>query len=366
MAATYPSASTARIDHTGPVVMHSERCGVGPSTTLEARAVTVGADRERRVMTTTLTARGPEDLLAAVPVVLGFRPEDSLVLLTFGAQRTFHARLDLPPTAGAEKAAQLVEVLLPPCRRHDVGRVAFVVYSADPGLASHLAEALVPAFVADGIGVVDVLRAHDGRWCHVPLRAGEPELAPVPYDDTHHPFSAQAVFEGRVTHATREELRATLAADSDVVRRREARLARLGEPGPAEVAHVRDLVGGWVARAELPDEAGACRVLRAVTRVDVRDAALYAVGRDTVRDHLGVWAALLRGAPDAQVPDVAAVTAFCAWQAGHGALAWCALDRCFEVDPDHRLGRCLAECLVRAVPPTAWEEAVEGPRSGTG
>jgi hypothetical protein len=93
-----------------------------------------------------------------------------------------------------------------------------------------------------------------------------------------------------------------------------------------------------------------------VTRVEVRDAALYAVTRDTVHDHLRVWTALLRGAPDAQVPDVAAVTAFCAWQAGDGALAWCALDRCFEFDPDHRLGQCLAECLVCAVPPTAWDE----------
>ena len=36
-------------------------------------------------MTTTLTARRPEDLLAAVPVVLGFHPRDSLVMLTFDA-----------------------------------------------------------------------------------------------------------------------------------------------------------------------------------------------------------------------------------------------------------------------------------------
>jgi hypothetical protein len=107
-------------------------------------------------------------------------------------------------------------------------------------------------------------------------------------------------------------------------------------------------------------------VLRAVTRVDVRDAALYAVTRDTAQDHLRVWAALLRGAPDAQVPPVAAVAAFCAWQSGHGALAWCALDRCFEVDPDHRLGRYLAETLVRAVPPGAWEEVVDGPGSRPG
>jgi hypothetical protein len=114
-----------------------------------------------------------------------------------------------------------------------------------------------------------------------------------------------------------------------------------------------------------PDDEGAAQVLAAVTRTDVRDVALYSVARDSARDHLRVWSALLRGAPDPQVPDTAAVTAFCAWQCGQGALAWCAVDRCLAVDPGHRLGLCLAECLSRALPPSAWEEMTgdELPRS---
>ncbi len=314
-------------------------------------------------MTTTLTARGPADLLAAVPVVLGFHPHDSLVMLTFGAERTFHARVDLPPTDAHDGVDEIVSVLLAPCRAHEVDRVAFVVYSGDGPLAAALAAALVPAFVADGIGVVDVLRAHEGRWCSVPIRAGAPEPPLTPYDDTHHPFSAQAVFEGRVTLGSREDLRATVAPDADLRRRWGERVARLppaGSAGSADAAATaRELVEGWVRTGDGPDDDGAARVLDVVTRVEVRDAALYAVTRDTAEDQLRVWSALLRGAPDPQVPDVAAVTAFCAWQSGHGALAWCALDRCFEIDADHRLGRCLAECLVRAVPPSAWSEVVD-------
>ena len=99
---------------------------------------------------------------------------------------------------------------------------------------------------------------------------------------------------------------------------------------------------------------------------EVRDAALYAVTPETARDHLRVWVTLLRGAPDEQVPDTAAVTGFCAWQAGEGALAWCALDRCFEVDPEHLLGLALAECLVRAVPPTAWTAGGDRPDGESG
>src|SRR4051812_47764510 len=141
------------------------------------RRLVVGSDAHRRDMTTTLTARGPADLLAAVPVVLGFHPHDSLVMLTFGAERTFHARVDLPPGCD-EGIDEIVAALLAPSRVHDVDHVAFVVYTAEAASAAALAAALVPAFVADGIGVVDVLRAHDGAWCSVPIRAGalEPPL----------------------------------------------------------------------------------------------------------------------------------------------------------------------------------------------
>ena len=317
-------------------------------------------------MTTTLTARGPEDLLAAVPVVLGFHPSDSLVMLTFGAERTFHARLDLPDSPDDEAIGEAVDALLAPCRSHEVDHVAFVAYTDDRDLAGAFAAALVPAFVADGIGVVDVLRADGGCWCRVPIRSGAEESSPVPYDDTHHPFNAQAVFEGHVTLASRDEVRSTIAVDPVLRRRWGDLLVDLPSPGPEDVARARDLVARWVASGDGPDDAGAARVLRAITRVDVRDAALYAVARDTARAHLRVWSALLRGAPDPQAAEVAVVTAFCAWQSGNGALAWCALDRCFEIDPEHRLGRCLAECLVRAVPPTKWQEVGEERASGAG
>jgi hypothetical protein len=319
-------------------------------------------------MTTTLTARVPEDLLAAVPVVLGFRPQDSLVMLTFDAPRPFHARVDLPSSAEAEASLpELVDALVGPCLTHRVGRVVFVSYSDDAGLSARVASALRTAFGRAGIGVIDVLRAHAGSWRRVPARPGARETPAVPYDDEAHAFTAQAVFEGRVTLASREDLRDTLASAPDEVARVAALQAGETAPGPEDVGAV---VGGLVARCVATGEslvdADAARVLGAVVQVEVRDAALYAVTLESAAAHLRVWADLLRRAPECQVPDSAAVVAFCAWQAGHGALAWCALDRCFDVDPDHRLGGFLAECLTRAVPPGAWHETVCGPAPNSG
>ncbi len=311
-------------------------------------------------MTTTLTARAPEDLLAVVPVVLGFRPHDSLVMLTFGAVRSFHARVDLPPPEEVSEALpELVEALLGPCLAHGVERAAFVCYSADPLLSARVGAALRRQFSRAGIGLVDVLRAHDGTWRRVPRRPGAREPASQPYDDASHPFAAHAVFEGRVTRASREELRDTLAPDREA-RRRVAHLQAAPDLlAPEDAGWLCDLVARCASSHREPSDAEAARALRALVRVEVRDAVLEAVSPDAARDHVEVWSSLLRRAPDAQVPDAAAVTAFCAWRAGQGALAWCALDRCFEVDPGHRLGRCLAECLTRAVPPTAWEEAAD-------
>ncbi|MGA8248895.1 MAG: DUF4192 family protein, partial [Nocardioides sp.] len=115
-------------------------------------------------------------------------------------------------------------------------------------------------------------------------------------------------------------------------------------------------LGRCTADGSEPDDEEAARLLRAVLRVDVRDAVLFAVSQATVEAYLRTWSRLLRRAPEPQVPEAAVITAFCAWQAGHGALAWCALDRCLDTDPGHPLATCLAECLSRAVPPTAWEE----------
>ena len=171
-------------------------------------------------MTTTLTARGPEDLLAAVPVVLGFHPRDSLVMLTFDAPHSFHARVGLPPPDEVHQSLpELVDALVTPCRS-TAGRPRRVpqLQRRRPPLG-HVAGALLAAFDGAGIDVIAVLRAHEGLWWLVPPDPGQGESAPTPYDETTHPFAAQAVLDGRVTHVSREALRATVAAEPEAAAR---------------------------------------------------------------------------------------------------------------------------------------------------
>jgi hypothetical protein len=52
--------------------------------------------------------------------------------------------------------------------------------------------------------------------------------------------------------------------------------------------------------------------------------------------------------------------ALAAWQSGDGALAWCALDRCAEVDADHPLADVVTQVLVGALPPDVWDRVRAG------
>ena len=103
-----------------------------------------------------------------------------------------------------------------------------------------------------------------------------------------------------------------------------------------------------------PSDADVVWLALACTDVLVRDVALFLVDRGTARDHADFWRSVMRRTPDRWLPGPAAMLGFCAWLAGDGALAWCAVDRCREVDPDYSLADCVAELLTRAVPPRTW------------
>jgi len=98
-------------------------------------------------------------------------------------------------------------------------------------------------------------------------------------------------------------------------------------------------------------------VLAAIRAPAVRDGAWTPVHRAVARDHVRLWTDAVRRAPARVRGSAAAVLAFAAWTAGDGALAWCAVDRCVEVDPTNSLAELVGDLLQGAVPPDAFTEA---------
>lgn len=310
----------------------------------------------------TMTARTPEDLLAVVPVVLGFEPADSAVMLVTGGGPSMQARVDLPEAPGADRALEaLADSLTGPAVRHGATAVVLLLYTPHRRLARAACRRLRRRFDDEGIRIVDVLRAHGGRWFPILHDPGGVGDVGVPYDVSAHPFVAEAVMDGRVLHGSREELAASLQSFAAGVAEVDA--ARPGEP--ATVAWLEATVARHARRGTHPTATEAARLLEGLADPVVRDAAWLRLQRATARRDVHLWCDLVRRAPDDLVPHAAAVLAMASWVAGDGALAWCAVDRARELDRDHSLAGLVADLLLGAVSPAEWDEMAASLRSAS-
>ncbi|QIX26431.1 DUF4192 domain-containing protein [Nocardioides sp. JQ2195] len=311
----------------------------------------------------TLRARTPEDLLAMVPYILGFRPDQSLVMLTFGSSGpSFHARVDLPRDPA--EFGEVVELLVEPACRHRVERVVVLGYSDDPEPCDEALELMALALLAEGIEVVELLRVTGSRWSSL-MDRGHPSGrrradAGTEFDDRTHPFTVQGVVEGRVTLDSREELADSLVGtDFDAVEAVAAAVEAWSASSPdgrsIEAQWVQDVVAGHVAGGTTPTTSEIGRLLVACRDLALRDVAWGLMSRETSEQHVELWREVLRRTPAELQAAPASLLGFAAWLAGHGALAWCAVDRAVLADPDYSMATLLGDALDRAVPPSSWE-----------
>lgn len=313
----------------------------------------------------TLTARAPEDLLAMAPVLLGFWPEESLVMITIGAERPFHARVDLPPLAEQDACVRLslADLLVEPALRHGADAVVLLYFTAERAAATVLHADLARSLRRAGLPVRAALTADGSTW--LDLTAGAGARRPHPYDVSCHPFVVEALVHGRISHRTRGEMVGSLEADPEQVASVEKALVDDALPAGGLPLDGRDVraQGEWVASAvATATAAGAdlsvpssARLLWMLQSPRVRDAAWSLITRESATAHVALWSELVRRAPESLVAHPAALLGWSSWQAGDGARAWAAVDRCRRADPDHFMAVHLALLLEGAVPPEEWE-----------
>jgi hypothetical protein len=321
---------------------------------------------------TSFTVRTSVDLLALVPYVIGFHPEDSVVLLTFSGDHadarrkpaeTFHARIDLPVTEHEQrKVARLLNDVV---MRHRAGLVGLLLYSDDIEAAQSFARLLIGRLVHDGVDIIDVLRVEQDRFFPI----DDPEDPGTPYDLRGHPFTAEQVLDGRVVHESRIALADSLTgADPEDALRVAAAASNLvdhlidvGHAGAVlapelagQARWLRDRIRTRLEDGRRLDADDAGRLLVLMSFEALREVPWSEMTRATAASHVELWRDLVRRAPPDLRSGAAGLLAFAAWLAGDGALAWCALDRCFEGDPDDQLGHHVAALVESAAPPSVW------------
>jgi hypothetical protein len=308
-----------------------------------------------------LRLRTPQDVIAAVPYLLGFHPAGSLVAIgSEGLQGSCALRLDLPPDELLDDAAEQIAGLLV---ANGFPRAVLVGYGGAEQVNPFMAAARA-ALDLRGVEVLEALRVEGGRFWS--CRCAVPGCCPpegTPYDISSSPIAAQATLAGRVALSGRGELARSVApvdgAARDAMRRATERAtgrlaswmldcgrddallrARTATEG---VAHARDLVRR--GRPLTDDEVAWLGVLLIHPRV--RDEALI----HTDADRLDLWRDVLRRVAERFAAAPACLTAYAAYLSGDGALANVALDRAIAVDPGYSMAVLLRDIMLSGVPP---------------
>jgi hypothetical protein len=313
----------------------------------------------------------PGTLIAALPAVLGFVPEKSLVLVALEGGRmgaVMRADLSAELTDHLDRLAELAAT-------SGAQDVVAVIVDADGALcpmcsADHreLCNALRSELERNGVGldsahVVDRVEAGGSWHCVDGCGAGG-----AVEDPTASPMAAAAVLDGRRLYARRTDLHAVIApADParsrrlvDTIRERAAARRSQWQSDPDGCGR-RDVetalgVARRVYAGGQPSDAELAGLACGLTDVAVRDT-LYAlaVGADAAAAE-ALWSLLARCLPDPWRLEALVLLAFSAYARGDGPLAGISLEAALRGDPDHRMAGMLDTALQSGMRPEQIRE----------
>lgn len=326
----------------------------------------------------TLLLRSPDALVAALPYLLGFSPQESAVLLWLRRGRILLTqRIDLPdpsddpaPWLGAvwgHTAASSADELI-------------LVLVTDRADAAAIAIRVLDEAGARDLLVRDALRVDAGRWwsllCDDASCCG-PQGRPV---DAAVAATVAAEFAiiGRAPLADRESLVRGMSADpegiesvrgrvqvtADLLARMPRRaLERWRDHTIGETLSQFDRATRAQDRTSAPQPEEVAMLVAGLRDVRVRDTVLWECARMAGDERMAALSVLmvgLRCAPAGAVAPVATCCALVAWLAGDGARASVAVERALADDPAYSLAQLLVQSLSAGMPPEAWQQATAG------
>lgn len=330
---------------------------------------------------TPMRVSGPEGLLTALPAMLGFAPDDSLVTILLGGRRgrsmVAVARHDLADLRGPQpRRTAIAEQVGRVCAQEQVTTVLMVVidphwrFGADDRWQREVVEDLSWTLSAGGIELRDALLctriAAGADW----IGLGDDRCGRLS-DPRQSAMAAAHVYQGRTLYDSRDEMTQILAPGT-VAPAVAAGLAAL--PEPAADPHPADADQRRADRAAVERM---CRILAADTEVgdltadelvqivadvqrpDVRDSLLGLAVGPLAAGAERFWAQITRVLPAPWRAETAALFAFTAYARGEGPPAGIGVEAALTARPGHRLAMLLAEALGAGMHPDRIRELAE-------
>ncbi len=308
----------------------------------------------------------PHDLLAAVPFMVGYHPQDSLVAMALRDDKVVMAmRVDFPDDESIEAISKTIALHLLREKASEaiiVGYLPKSVTASDPLLIVRECIAGYSIIVKECIEVRgDRFRSSlcaDLECC--PLEGNlVPELSdsrvtaeqvaagnPLPFLDLDEMKRSIAA-----TPIDKELLKAIKAlAEIDYESDQVNALQREGANAINQIslAFIRDGV--------VLDKALIALVLVRLHDLQVRDYAMGFTSEKSDDQLWDMWRWLLRIAPKGYVAPVAVIFATSSYERGDGALAQRALDRAFEDSPKYQMAKLLRRTFAAGWPPSAFTQ----------
>jgi hypothetical protein len=312
---------------------------------------------------TTLTS--PHDLLAAIPFLIGYHPQDSLVLVALKDEAVGMAmRVDMPVGVSAEGYDLLASHFL-----RDGADGAFIVAYVGAGAVDpeNVLINTSAALVRAGIDIKESLIVRNNRFrsmicsdltCCPPEGSAIPDLGssriaaehviaghPMPFENVDGLVQSIAAVASSFESVWADEVQAFwVSSDSEEIQ-------ELQRDGATAII---DLVGEYREGRGAEDRELAARVIGRLSDIQVRDFALGSHTDESADYYWAMWRDLLRIAPRGFVAPVACLFAAMAYERGEGALAHKGLDRGLGDDDQYSLAHLLRRVFTAGWPPQSF------------
>lgn len=292
-----------------------------------------------------LSVRDLDDLVGVVPYLIGFHPEESLVVLILSGGRVeLTARVDLRPISEPSALAEFWSRLE---LRFPLAEPWFLTFSADRELSWSVLESCAQLVGEDRLGrVVAVLGSH---W--EADRPGGPSGAVRASSS-----AAQAALLGLPARSSRRELAALVVGPDDLSAEHLAeRFACLADFLDRRGLRAKRAILDRLVREPAPlseDDAVLAAIL--VSEPVRQVAVLRRLSAQNAEQQVDLWVSVLNRTLAPYRPGPLGLLGMSAWLTGNGALMTICLEQLDDVDPFGPLATLLDWLNLRVLPPDSW------------
>jgi hypothetical protein len=305
----------------------------------------------------------PAEMITAVPFLLGYRPDDKLVILAMAqGQMLATTAIDLSQTVAEQiTAAREIASTLLVLGATECGVVAF-------GTPQRLVvDRLISGLTQSAIPVPVAVRVSGNRYhSYLPGHDGPPEGTPLTVARTITPAFLDGI--GLATEPDAPEVTASLRpldplhraamgiATSEAVElttgAHEIAPGRArGEHRRATFRYLRHAIDSYATGGHLSDIAAATLSIQ-VQDPRIREEALALIRHHgTPAAHLALWTDLARRAMEPYTPRLLTLLAFAAWQHGDRVRAAIAIERAHRATPEDPLTAEVANAVANGTRP---------------